>query len=416
MTPRHRQQPEPAAGAVRRAAATSVLSALALTSITITAAAVTLANGEPRPAPPAARTTTSADVGLLDPPVEVGDVPAGVPDIALVAADGPVLEDIPTAALAAYQRAEVVLSEADEACHLDWTLIAAVAQVVTGHGSTAGSALDARGVMRPRYAGKPLTGDRDRRVPDSDAGRLDGDARFDRPVGPMQLSPATWAVVGVDGDGDGKRNPHDIDDAALSVSVLLCSGEGDLSKRAGRVDGVRRINDGRTFIETVLAVDRAYRMQLAAGSDEPIVVPSQAPTYLPTDLPTNFPTDLRTSLPEAPDPPETGPSDPVTWTPEPPDPTDTPTDEPTETPTETPTDDPTEEPTDDPTDDPCLTDVPDETDPTDPSEPTDLPTATEPLEPLEPTDTATAEPTDDETDLPTDPGCPTPTPESDETD
>ena len=50
----------------------------------------------------------------------------------------------------------------------------------------------------------------------------------------MQFIPSTWAVVGVDADGDGERNPQDIDDAALAAAVYLCSGNEDLSTDAGR--------------------------------------------------------------------------------------------------------------------------------------------------------------------------------------
>lgn len=400
MTPRHRLQPAKSGGPVKRAVVTAVLSALALTSVTITAAAVTLTNAEPQPDPPVAAapptaTTTTADGGTtLAPPVEVAEVPIGIRDIALVKADGPLLADIPSQAVGAYQRAEAVLARADKSCHLDWTLIAAVGQVVSGHGSTAGSELAANGAMRPRYTGKPLTDDRDRRVPDSDAGRLDGDQRFDRPIGPMQLSPATWAVVGVDGDGDGKRNPNDVDDAALSVSVLLCSGDEDLRKRADRVSGVRRINNDRSFIETVLAVDRGYQAQESAALDvDPVVVPSQAP---PVYVRTAGPTDPSTDLPTVPDPSSSFVAvDPVTWSPPP-----TPTPDPTVTPTPTPT------PTDTP--DACPTD---ETQAAE--EPTDLPTATEPLEPVDtaetdptdPSDSPTDAPTTAPTDVPTDPVC-----------
>ena len=289
MSPRHRKEPARTRSAVRRAVLTSVLSALALTSVTITTAAVTLTNASPRPETAAAaapETTATAtaptDEPTLAPPVEVDELPVGIPDIALVAADGPQLDQIPSAAIAAYQRAAAVLGGADKRCHLEWTLVAAVAQVVTAHGSTGGGALDQKGMLRPKLTGKPLRGRDGTRIPDSDAGRLDGDERFDRPVGPLQLSPATWAVVGVDSDGDGRRNPHDIDDAALAVSVLLCSGEDDLRKRAGRVAGVRRINDDRSFIETVLAVDRAYRTQMSAPYDVDAVQVPNTPVDLPT--------------------------------------------------------------------------------------------------------------------------------------
>ena len=50
----------------------------------------------------------------------------------------------------------------------------------------------------------------------------------------MQFIPSTWSVVGVDGDGDGKRDPQDIDDAALATAVYLCSGDEDLSSAPAR--------------------------------------------------------------------------------------------------------------------------------------------------------------------------------------
>ncbi len=234
----------------------------------------------------------------MAPPVEIEDLPVGIPDIALVSANGPELDQIPSAALAAYQRAAGVLGGADKRCHLEWTLVAAVGQVVTGHGTSEGGRLDQHGLLRPKLTGKALRGRDGKRVPDSDAGRLDGDGRYDRPVGPMQLSPATWAVVGVDSDGDGKRNPHDIDDAALAVSVLLCSGTDDLRKRAGRIAGVRRINDDRSFIETVLAVDRAYRAQMTKAYDTvPFVVPNDIPTDLPINARSTVPNDVATDEP-----------------------------------------------------------------------------------------------------------------------
>ena len=280
-------------------------------------------------------------------------MPVGIPDVALVAANGPRLDAIPDSALAAYQRAAAVLLQADKQCHLEWTLLAAIGQVVTGHGSTGDSELGTSGVMRPKYVGKPLVGTQGTRIPDSDAGRLDGDNRFDRPVGPMQLAPSTWAVVGVDGDGDGRRNPYDIDDASLAVSVLLCQGDDDLRKRHGRVSAVKRVNDDRTFIETVLAVDRAYRTQLSETADDDPIIVAKTP-YTP-DLPTDLPTDDDfTPVDPTDDPtPSDEPTDPVTWpTPE------LPTEDPTDPtgPTDGPTDCPTDAPSDAVTDESCAAD------------------------------------------------------------
>ena len=74
----------------------------------------------------------------------------------------------------------------------------------------------------------------------------------------MQFIPSTWSVVGVDGDGDGKRNPQDIDDAALATAVYLCSGDEDLSKRAGQESAVYRYNHSQDYVNLVLSIMDAY--------------------------------------------------------------------------------------------------------------------------------------------------------------
>lgn len=42
-------------------------------------------------------------------------------------------------------------------------------------------------------------------------------------VGPMQFEPATWARWGVDGDGDGRKDPRDPADAIPAAADYLCS-------------------------------------------------------------------------------------------------------------------------------------------------------------------------------------------------
>src|SRR5687767_9098537 len=60
-------------------------------------------------------------------------------------------------------------------------------------------------------------------IVDTDGGVLDGDARWDRAVGPMRFIPSTWQLVGRDGNGDGIADPFSIDDAALSAAAYLCA-------------------------------------------------------------------------------------------------------------------------------------------------------------------------------------------------
>ncbi|ABL80040.1 secreted protein [Nocardioides sp. JS614] len=166
---------------------------------------------------------------------------------------------IPSAALAAYQRAETVINAADKSCHLSWQLIAAIGRVESDHGRTNGNTLDAQGVARPGIYGIALDGSHGTtRITDTDAGQYDADARFDRAIGPMQFIPSTWSVVGVDADGDGQRNPQDVDDAALATAVYLCSGSDDLSTPAGQRAAVYRYNHSSSYVDLVLSIAAAY--------------------------------------------------------------------------------------------------------------------------------------------------------------
>ena len=166
---------------------------------------------------------------------------------------------IPAAALAAYQRAAQVIGTADPSCKIEWPLVAAIGRVESDHGRYGGNVLNAEGVSRPGIYGIPLDGSNNtQRISDTDAGQYDNDKTFDRAVGPMQFIPSTWSVVGVDGDGDGQRNPQDIDDAALATAVYLCSGDEDLSTRAGQESAVFRYNHSDEYVDLVLSIMEAY--------------------------------------------------------------------------------------------------------------------------------------------------------------
>lgn len=166
---------------------------------------------------------------------------------------------IPSAALAAYQRAETVINRADRTCRLPWQLVAAIGRVESNHGRANGNQLSAAGVAEPGIFGEPLDGTaHTARIVDTDAGQYDGDTQLDRAVGPMQFTPSTWSTVGVDADGDGRRNPQDINDAALAAAVYLCSGTDDLSSSDGRSAALYRYNHSASYVATVLSVMQAY--------------------------------------------------------------------------------------------------------------------------------------------------------------
>jgi membrane-bound lytic murein transglycosylase B len=166
---------------------------------------------------------------------------------------------IPAAALNAYQRAESVINAADKSCHIPWQLIAAIGRVESDHGRYGGNTLGTDGVSRPGIYGVPLNGrNKTHAIADTDAGLYDDDAVWDRAVGPMQFIPSTWSVVGVDADGDAKRNPQDIDDAALASAVYLCSGTDDLSTEPGQRKSVYRYNHSEKYVDLVLSIMNAY--------------------------------------------------------------------------------------------------------------------------------------------------------------
>ena len=168
--------------------------------------------------------------------------------------------DIPDTALAAYQRAAVVMEQVDESCGLSWTLLAAIGRVESDHGRYAGSQLLTDGTSSPEIRGVPLDGRGPvAKIPDTDGGRLDRDTLWDRAVGPMQFLPSTWSVVGVDADSDGVRSPHDIDDAALATGVFLCSAPGSLDTSTGLRTAILRYNPSSSYVASVLAVERSYR-------------------------------------------------------------------------------------------------------------------------------------------------------------
>lgn len=217
-------------------------------------------------------------------PLKVGAQTGG---LVRAAAAGPASE-IPSAALSAYQRAESIILAADKSCGIRWQLIAAIGEVESNHGRFGGSALDNNGVASPAIIGLPLNGKSGtRRITDTDAGQYDGDQKLDRAVGPMQFIPSTWSVVGVDADGDGVRNPQDIDDAALGTAVYLCSGDEDLSTTDGAAKAVFRYNRSDEYVDLVLSLMRQYEQNSVAALPDTQVAAGYAIPAPGADSPAN---------------------------------------------------------------------------------------------------------------------------------
>ena len=255
----------PRSGRLQKAAALVPLAVLSTAfTVSIAGVGVTAVVSAEAPVPSEEQLPEGATVPeqAIEAPASVSsgdEVAPGAPGNAQQIVDTASTNEIPAAALAAYQRAETVINAADTSCNLTWQLVAAIGRVESNHGRFGGNVLDEDGVARPGIYGIPLDGSNGTAViRDTDAGQYDDDQVWDRAVGPMQFIPGTWSAIGVDADGDGERNPQDIDDAALGTAVYLCSGDDDLSTTAGQRSAVYRYNRSQSYVDLVLAIMNAY--------------------------------------------------------------------------------------------------------------------------------------------------------------
>ena|SRR5438552_6078843 len=131
--------------------------------------------------------------------------------------------DIPGLFLDAYRAAASAMAELDPSCGLRWTALAGVGRIESNHGRSTEAELSLAGDISPPIIGVPLDGNNGTAfVPDTDRGLLDGDAVFDRAVGPMQVIPSTWRIVARDGNGDNVEDPNNVFDAAMTAATYLC--------------------------------------------------------------------------------------------------------------------------------------------------------------------------------------------------
>ena len=101
-----------------------------------------------------------------------------------------------------------------------------------------GGSIGDDGVADPAIIGIALDGSSTDAITDTDGGELDGDAEWDRAIGPMQFIPETWQALALDGNGDGVLDPQQIDDAALTAAAALC-GPRRRPHRSGGLDRCR---------------------------------------------------------------------------------------------------------------------------------------------------------------------------------
>lgn len=182
----------------------------------------------------------------------------------VLAGRGPVSlggDRIPRAAYDAYREASALASSTADRCAVDWSVLAGIGRVESDHGRVDGPRrllLDSTVV--PPIRGPLLDGTDGRAaIPDTDGGVLDGNAAWDRAMGPLQFIPATWAELGRDGNGDGRADPDNLRDAALTAAAHLCLREpGDYSNRDELRRALVAYNPSGRYADDVIAWSDRY--------------------------------------------------------------------------------------------------------------------------------------------------------------
>lgn len=202
---------------------------------------------------------------------------------------------IPATVLDAYKKAEAALREQKPGCNLPWQLLAAIGKVESGQAR--GGRVSADGTTLSPILGPRLDGNGFALIRDTDNGAHDGDSSYDRAVGPLQFIPSTWQWAGRDGNGDGRADPNNVYDAALSAAHYLCRNNWDLSRQGDLEQAILSYNHSTDYLNTVLSWLEHYRKgthEIPDGtgslpgkrSDDDTLRPSSPPVPPPPRTPT----------------------------------------------------------------------------------------------------------------------------------
>lgn len=166
---------------------------------------------------------------------------------------------IPSRALEAYVEAEQTMREQQPKCGIPWTLLAGIGRIESNHGQFDGAALTDKGLPSKQIVGIALDGASGvKAITDTDGGKMDNDTIWDRAVGPMQFIPSTWTKWAEDANGDNFKDPHFIDDAALTAANYLCGGGADLTTEEGQRAALMGYNASSSYGDMALEGAASY--------------------------------------------------------------------------------------------------------------------------------------------------------------
>ncbi|MFD9395773.1 lytic transglycosylase domain-containing protein [Streptomyces sp. NPDC060000] len=254
---------------LRKGAVNTTVAALAVAALAASQAPDVTADGHGRQT--AADTPSAADAGTGTgdgatgnspyytdlPPLKSPNPAPSESTSTTPAATGTTESGIPATVLDAYKKAEAELAQSKPGCNMPWQLLAAIGNVESGQAG--GGNVRADGTTITPILGPVLDGVGFANISDTDNGAYDGDSTYDRAVGPMQFIPSTWAWAGRDGNGDDKKDPNNIYDAALAAGHYLCRYDWDMSSTSGMRSAILSYNNSTDYLNTVLSWLEYYR-------------------------------------------------------------------------------------------------------------------------------------------------------------
>lgn len=253
--------------------------------------------------------------------------------------------DIPLVALNAYVIAARSIEIENPRCGLEWWMLAGIGLIESQHGHFGDSMLDVNGnattaITGPALDGRILDGadfltagtpvpepttataelpvaspassgvdeaassdeveepviKRLALISDTDGGRLDGDTRYDRAVGPMQFIPQTWRSYESDGNNDGDLEPQNVYDAALASARYLCTAAGSMRSEEGRQLAYFAYNHDDAYTEAVAAAADRYRRRVVVPSTTDGSAPHLGLADVPAEAVSRLVSDAVTTL------------------------------------------------------------------------------------------------------------------------